>query len=363
MATMNVKKFLIMILLVGFLCPGFCSEYVQVQKDPLFKKLVQKNPKSLLFIEKTKYDKEKLAKYPYGMPVYIVECNTGFTESDFNRICSKIEKECPERIKTVLIDFRKRNKQLVNATEINPVKEKPGKNCDILWYKTLVSYKDSEGKLRNGIFYVMNLLYFRDGRFISAQSSHFIDSKKMKMHETDAREFYAFLEKNVPELFPDISSARPVPAVKPALPTGSTAASKASSTKSGTAAPSHPAPEKTDAKKTKTSSTEAGNEYYLTPPLGFFRGIATILFSPCNYLRAFPLSFREKEGLLLLPFALVGETGPTGLDIFCGTLDTVSFGLIGNEIYGEKHTPWWWERDFFGFGVSRKSESKEKDKR
>jgi len=93
---------------------------------------------------------------------------------------------------------------------------------------------------------------------------------------------------------------------------------------------------------------------YWTPPLGMFRGVCTICFSPLNLLRSFwkageghikPFSLFSPLHYVVVAFYFIPCSIEMVGDIGLGMLDFISFGIWGNKFYSEKVTPWFWERN------------------
>ena len=85
---------------------------------------------------------------------------------------------------------------------------------------------------------------------------------------------------------------------------------------------------------------------------GFARGCYTLVMSPFNLFRAFSFSYADNPiiGLVELPFILAFETVPMTADLFNGTLDTITFGAYGDELYGDGTLTYdIFERDNKGF--------------
>ncbi len=89
------------------------------------------------------------------------------------------------------------------------------------------------------------------------------------------------------------------------------------------------------------------NPYVMPIPLGMIRGLGTAVMSPCNIFMSWPASFELENDIWFGPFPLFGMGVASyyiGKDAVVGIVDFCTLGWVGNRIYNEDSSPWWWQR-------------------
>ena len=79
---------------------------------------------------------------------------------------------------------------------------------------------------------------------------------------------------------------------------------------------------------------------------GVGRGLLTVAMAPCNLLRSFAAmqEVEDQAVLFMLPITMAFETFPAIVDVVNGSLDIITFGAYGDNLYDDKTTWKWWER-------------------
>lgn len=98
----------------------------------------------------------------------------------------------------------------------------------------------------------------------------------------------------------------------------------------------------------RQNKVEVRGKYELDFPLGMARGLGTVVMSPCNLVRAWPLAFDDDSDDLFIAivpiFSTIVMTGCMACDAVNGVLDVCTFGFYGNWLYTDGYTPWFWQR-------------------
>ncbi len=339
---MRQAKFIFISMTMSFLAVVAKADFVQVQNDPIFKQHFEKpranNPhvKSVL-IPREFYHKEKLEKSLKGVPIYIVEHNSLQPLSHYQKCVEKFKYDF-DMVSWVKDNFKRdkiKREQILNVTAVPTTKVSLGENACVFWIKGIISYVDNENKRHECIFFMQEIIQHSNGRFVAAAMVGLAESvEEMAMYEKYTEKLNNFFREK----------ANTLPSCEDSYSGGKQSLDKQSSmAKGGT--------EKPETASGQEKEDEEG-EYYVTPPFGMLRGLATIVLSPFNYFRAFPATVNTAierkadagSGAFIFPFAVCFETFPVIGDILFGTLDIISFGTFGNAVYGKKYTPWLWER-------------------
>ncbi len=367
---MKKRTFLLTIVLVAGGAFSVAADYIQVQNDPIFSEHLKKMNSnnyciSSILVPHTLYDKEKLTKSLAadvdgntekisvyggieGIPVYYVQHRLQQLSS-----YKKIEESFTQDFQKFKIEeFVKGNfkkGKIISTSDIPMHKIQLGENAASFMVKGLISYLENDKKREEIIFFEYALIMHVNGHNIIALAFGVAKSaEEIATYENDAQKLYGYLKNNVDSI--------PIYNID----------NNASASEKEITATKNPTINQED-KGTNYVAKKEKNEYYLKPPLGFFRGAATILLSPLNYFRIIPyLPYAYSDAInkepsskalgiavfiFRLPFILsVGtacETIPVVGDIGLGMLDVLSLGAVGNEVYGgeKEYTPWFWERD------------------